>query len=82
MAQILKNSILEASLVANCNPGNKAQTYSMDDSNIDYMSILGLEDKKRRFSEDVVDMDLKDSERIKKLYRQIQRQVHCSQENK
>ena len=43
MALILKNSKLEASLVANCNPPSKAQTYSMDDSNIDYMSILGLE---------------------------------------
>ena len=25
-------------------------------------------------------MDLKDSERVKKLYRQIQRKVHCSRE--
>ena len=49
---------------------------------IDYTSMMGLEDKRRRFSEDVVDMDLKDSERIKKLYRQIQRQVHCSQDIK
>ena len=54
----------------------------MDDTMIDYTSMMGLEDKRRRFSEDVVDMDLKDSERIKKLYRQIQRQVHCSQETK
>ena len=79
MAQILKNSILEASLVADCNSAKKAQTYSMDDSNIDYMSILGLEDKKRRFSEDVVDMDLKDTVRLQKMYRQIQRHVHCHQ---
>ena len=54
----------------------------MDDTMIDYTSMMGLEDKRRRFSEDVVDMDLKDSERIKKLYRQIQRQVHCSQDIK
>ena len=44
--------------------------------------MMGMEDRRRRFSEDVVDMDLKDSERVKKLYRQIQRQVHCSQESK
>ena len=31
---------------------------------------MGLEDKKRRFGEYVVDMDLKDNERIKKCYRQ------------
>ena len=43
----------------------------MDDTMIDYTSLMGLEDKRRRFSEDVVDMELKDSERIKKLYRQI-----------
>ena len=54
----------------------------MDDTMIDYTSMMGLEDKRRRFSEDVVDMDLKDSERIKELYRQIQRQVHCSQDIK
>ena len=49
---------------------------------IDYTSMMGREDKMRRFSEDVVDMDLKDSERLKKLYRQIQWQVHCGQERK
>jgi hypothetical protein len=79
MPEILKNSILEASLVGNYIPSIKAQKYSMDDSNIDYMSILGLEDKKRRFSEEVVDMDLKDTVRLQKMYRQIQRHVHCHQ---
>ena len=54
----------------------------MDDTVIDYISMLGLEDKKRRFSEDVVDIDLKDSVKIKKLYRQIQRQVHCNHDSK
>ena len=43
---------------------------------------MGMEDRRRRFSEDVVDMDLKESERVKKLYRQLQRQIHCSQESK
>ena len=60
----------------------RSSSITMDDTMIDYSSMMGLEDKKRRFSEDVVDMDLKDSERVKKLYRQIQRQVHCSQESK
>ena len=54
----------------------------MDDTMINYTSMIGLEDKRRRFSEDVVDMDLKESERLKKLFRQIQRQVHCGQDTK
>ena len=49
---------------------------------IDITSIMGLEDRKRRLSEDVVDMELQERERLKKLYRQIQRQVHCRQESK
>ena len=53
----------------------------MDDISIDYMSILCSEDKKRRFSEEVVDMDLKDTLRLQKMYRQIQRHVHCHQNN-
>ena len=44
--------------------------------------MLGLEDKKKRFSEEVVDTDLKDSVRLQKLYRQIQRQVHCRDREK
>ena len=60
----------------------RSSSLAMDDSMVDYMSMMGREDRKRRFSEDVVDMEVKDSERLRKLYRQIQRQVHCSQENK
>ena len=56
-----------------------ARSYSMDDSNVDYVSILGLEERKRRFSEDVVDMELMDSVRLQKMYRQLQRHVHCHQ---
>ena len=44
--------------------------------------MLGLEDKIKRFSEEVVDTDLKDSVRLQKLYRQIQRQVHCRDREK
>ena len=44
--------------------------------------MLGLEDRRKRFSEEVVDLDLKDSVRLQKLYRQIQRQVHCGEEEK
>ena len=60
----------------------RSLSMTMDDSMVDYMSMMGIEDRKRRFSEDVADMEVKDSERMKKLYRQFQRQVNCSQENK
>ena len=60
----------------------RSSSITKDDTMINYTSMMGMEDRKRRFSEDVVDMELKDSERVKKLFRQIQRQVHCSQESK
>ena len=50
---------------------------SVDDARVDYTSLLDGEDRARRFSEDVVDIDLKDSVKLQKLYRQIQRQDHC-----
>ena len=55
---------------------------SVDDSKVDYTSMLDLEDRRKRFSEEVVDKDLKDSVRLQKMYRQIQRQVHCRDQNK
>ena len=69
----------ESTLIFTSGPSFKTRSSSMDDSNVDYTSLLGLEDRKRRFSEDVVDMELKDSVRLQKLYRQIQRNVHCRQ---
>ena len=65
--------------VVTCVPTFTAESsfLSVDDSKVDYTSMLGLEDKRKRFSEEVVDMDLKDSVRLQKMYRQIQRQVHC-----
>ena len=79
-----ESSILNASILFSTVDETKRRSSSitMDDAMIDYSSMMGMEDKKRRFSEDVVDMDLKNSERVKKLYRLIQRQVHCSQESK
>ena len=56
-------------------------TSAMDDTNIDY--IMGPEEAKQRFSEDVVDTDLKDSIRLQKKYKQIQRQIiRCNQDSK
>jgi hypothetical protein len=35
----------------------RSSSISMDDTMIDYTSMMGLEDMRRRFSEDVVNMD-------------------------
>ena len=47
---------------------------------VDYSSVLGREDKRKRFSEELEDTELKDSLELQKLYRKIQRQVHYVQE--
>ena len=50
-------------------PNVKARPNSMsiDDSTVDYISILGMEDRRNRFSEEVEDADLKESVNFKKL---------------
>ena len=53
----------------------------MDDTSVDYSSLMGKEDRKRRYSEAVVDMNTKENVLVQKLYRQIQRQVYCKQED-
>ena len=61
-------------------PPCKARSYSIDDSKVDYLNrSLGLEDRKRRFSEVLVDTELKETMMLQKQYRQIQRQVDCQQ---
>ena len=67
-----ESSILNASILFSTVDETKRRSSSIatDDTMIDYTGMMGMEDEKRRFSEDVVDMDLKDSERVKKLYRQ------------
>ena len=55
---------------------------SEDDSVVDYTSMLGREERRQRFSEEVLDRDLKDSVRLQKMYRQLQRQVYCGSGNK
>ena len=42
-----------------------------------YTSMLGVEDRRQRASEEMVDKELKDSVRVQKMYRQLQRQVYC-----
>ena len=56
--------------------GSSSCSQSKDDSIVDYTSVLSKEDKRKRFSEELVDKELKEIMRLKKLYRQLQRQVH------
>ena len=53
----------------------KPRSCSMDDTKVSYNSLLGMEDRKRRFSE-VVDREVRESLMIQKQYRQMQRQIH------
>ena len=55
---------------------------SADDSKVDYTSLLGMEDRRKRFSEEIDDKNLKETIRIKKMYRDLQRQVHCKESSK
>ena len=43
---------------------------------------MGREEAKKRFSEDVVDTELRDSIRLQKMFRQIQREVRGMQDHK
>ena len=56
--------------------GSSSCSQSKDDSIVDYTSVLSKEDKRKRFSEELIDKELKEIMRLKKLYRQLQRQVH------
>ena len=48
-----------------------------DDARVDYTSLLGLEDRRKRFSEELLDTELRDSVQLQKMYRELQRQINC-----
>ena len=54
----------------------KPRSCSIDDTRVTYNSLLGREDRRRRFSE-VVDREVKEGLMIQKQYRQMQRQINC-----
>ena len=53
-----------------------------DDARVDYTSLLGLEDRRKRFSEELLDTELRDSVQLQKMYRELQRQINCWDRNK
>ena len=67
-------------LVSTVNETKRRSSYIIMDD--DYVRMMGLEDKQRKFSEDMVDMDQKDGERLQKFYRHIHRQANCMQKSK
>ena len=48
-----------------------------DDARVDYDSLLDSDQRRSRFSEQLLDMELRESVRLGKMYRQLQRQINC-----
>ena len=44
---------------------------------MDYDSLLDSDQRRSRFSEELLDMELRESVRLGKMYRQLQRQINC-----
>jgi len=54
----------------------------VDDARIDYTSLLDSEQRRARFSEELLDTELRESVRLQKMYRELQRQVNCWDKHK
>ena len=55
----------------------------VDDASVDYTSLLDREQMRARFSEmELLDSELRESVRLQKMYRELQRQVNCWDRNK
>ena len=48
-----------------------------DDARVDYDSLLDSDQRRSRFSEQLLDMELRESVRLGKMYRELQRQINC-----
>ena len=61
-------------IAASCGPS--FPVISVDDSQVEYCSLLGEEERRRRFSEVLDDENLRETIRLEKMLRQIQRKVY------
>ena len=52
----------------------------MDDARIDYTDLLDSDQRRKRFSEELLDNDLRESVRLQKMYRELQRQVRYEED--
>ena len=51
---------------------------AIDDTKVEYTCLLTSEERRRRFSEVLVDRNMSQTIRVEKMFRRIQRQVYCS----
>ena len=51
---------------------------AVDDTRVEYTSLLSMEERRRRFSEVLDDQSLAKTIRVEKMFRQMQRKVYCS----
>ena len=61
-------------IAVSCDPS--LPVISVDDSQVDYYSLLGEEERRRRLSEVLDDENLRETIRLEKMLRQIQRKVY------
>ena len=55
-----------------------ALSKAVDDTKVDYTSLLSMEERGRRFSEVLEDQSLVQTIRVEKMFRQMQKQVYCN----
>ena len=48
-----------------------------DDARVDYDSLLDSDQRRSRFSEELLDTELRESVMLGKMYRELQRQINC-----
>ena len=54
---------------------------AVDDTRVEYTSLLSMEERRRRFSEVLDDQSLAKTIRVEKMFRQMQRKVYCNMDN-
>ena len=55
-----------------------ALSKAVDDTKVEYTSLLSMEERRRRFSEVLEDQSLVQTIRVEKMFRQMQKQVYCN----
>ena len=60
----------------------KVDPYCSDDTQIDYNSLMESEELLKRYSENVADREVLEAEKIKKMYRNLQRQIRSKDTDK
>ena len=67
-------------MVTGCADKRKLETIVFrcaDDARVDYDSLLDSDQRRSRFSEELLDTELRESVMLGKMYRELQRQINC-----